>query len=347
VLIQFFAADGWTNADRGFAIMRRILLNAPGDLIDLEVPRPVPSSGQALVRIHRVGVCGSDFHALAGRHPIYTYPRVLGHELAGEIVEVPENARGLSPGDRCAIEPYMSCGQCRTCRVGRTNCCEQLRLIGVHVDGGMQGFIGVPTELLHKSKRLSLDQLALVETLGIGAHAVKRSQLRAGEDVLVVGAGPIGLAVSQFATAIGAKVAAIEINDWRRQFAQQLGVEALPAPDGRLADAVFDATGSATVMANSLNHVAPGGRLVFAGLTRDAVQIDDALLHRREITIYASRNSCGQFPPIIHMLEENKIKTDLWITHRISLGEVPARLKELAAKSEMLKAVVEVQDSDG
>ncbi len=327
--------------------MRRILLNAPGELIDVEVPRPVPASGQALVRVHRVGVCGSDFHALAGRHPIYTYPRVLGHELAGEIVEVPENARGLCPGDRCAIEPYMSCGQCRTCRVGRTNCCEQLRLIGVHVDGGMQGFLGVPIELLHKSKRLSLDQLALVETLGIGAHAVKRSQLRAGEDVLVVGAGPIGLAVSQFAIAIGANVAVIEINDWRRQFAQKLGVAALPTPDGRQADVVLDATGSATVMANSLNYVAPGGRLVFVGLTRDPVQIDDALIHRREITIYASRNSCGQFPAIIRMLEENKINTDPWITDRISLEEVPARLKDLSTKSGMMKAVVEVRDSDG
>jgi 2-desacetyl-2-hydroxyethyl bacteriochlorophyllide A dehydrogenase len=327
--------------------MRRILLNAPGEFVDLMVPRPVPSSGQALVRVHRVGVCGSDFHALAGRHPIYTYPRVLGHELAGEIVEVPENTRGLRPGDRCAIEPYISCGQCRTCKVGRTNCCEQLRLLGVHVDGGMQGFLGVPIELLHKSDLLSLDQLALVETLGIGAHAVKRSQLRAGEEVLVVGAGPIGLAVSQFATAIGAKVAVIETNDWRRHFAHELGVEALPTPDGRLADVVLDATGSATVMADSLNYVAPGGRLVFVGLTRDPVRIDDALLHRREITIYASRNSCGQFPSIIRMLEENKINTEPWITDRISLDEVPARFKELSEKVGMMKAVVEVRDSDG
>jgi len=327
--------------------MRQILLTAPGEFLDLKVPRPVPSSGQALVRVHRVGVCGSDFHALAGRHPVYTYPRVLGHELAGEIVDVPDNTRGLRPGDRCAIEPYISCGQCRTCKVGRTNCCEQLRLIGVHVDGGMQGFLGVPIELLHKSERLSLDQLALVETLGIGAHAVNRSQLRAGEEALVIGAGPIGLAVSQFAAAIGSKVTIVETNDWRRRFAHKLGVEALATPDGRQADAVLDATGSATVMADSLNYVAPGGRLVFVGLTRDPVQIDDALLHRREITIYASRNSCGQFPPIIRMLEENKINIEPWITDRISLDEVPARFKELSEKVGMMKAVVEVQDSDG
>jgi 2-desacetyl-2-hydroxyethyl bacteriochlorophyllide A dehydrogenase len=326
--------------------MRRILLNAPGEFVDVMVPRPAPSSGQAIVRVHRVGVCGSDFHALAGRHPIYTYPRVLGHELAGEIVEVPENTRGLRPGDRCAIEPYISCGQCRTCKVGRTNCCEQLRLLGIHVDGGMQGFLGVPIELLHKSDVLSLDQLAMVETLGIGAHAVKRSQLRPDEEVLVVGVGPIGLGASQFALAIGAKVAVIETNDWRRQFANSLGVDAFSTPDGRLVDVVLDATGSATAMAQSLNYVTPGGRLVFVGLTRDPVCIDDALLHRREITIHASRNSCGQFPSIIKMLEEKKIDTEPWITDRITLDEVPARLKDLSEKPGMMKAVVEVRDSD-
>jgi 2-desacetyl-2-hydroxyethyl bacteriochlorophyllide A dehydrogenase len=326
--------------------MRKILLNAPGEFIDVKAPRPVPPSGEALVRIRRVGVCGSDFHALAGRHPIYTYPRILGHELAGEIVEVPENARGLKVGDQCAIEPYISCGQCRTCKAGRTNCCERLRLMGVHVDGGMQGFLAAPVNLLHKSEKLSLDQLALVETLGIGAHAVKRSQLRAGENALVVGAGPIGLAVSQFATAIGAKVAIIEINDWRREFVNKLGIEALTTPDGRTADVVFDATGNAAVMGDSLNHVAPGGRLVFVGLTRDPVSIDDALLHRREVTVYASRNSCGQFPPIIRIIEEHKIDTDPWITDRLNLDEVPVRFKDLPTKIGLMKAVVEVRDSD-
>ncbi len=327
--------------------MRKILLNAPGEFLDVKAPRPVPASGEALVRVHRVGVCGSDFHALAGRHPIYTYPRVLGHELACEIVEAPEDGRGLKAGDRCAIEPYISCGQCRTCKAGRTNCCEQLRLIGVHVDGGMQGYLAVPVGLLHKSEVLSLDQLALVETLGIGAHAVRRSGLHAGDDALVIGAGPIGLAVSQFAAALGAKVTIVEINDWRREFVKKLAIESLAAPDGKVADVVFDATGNATVMGESLNHVAPGGKLVFVGLTRDPVKIDDSLLHRREVTLYASRNSCGQFPPIIRMLEDSTIDTRPWITDRLSLEEVPARFKELPTKVGLMKAVVEVQDSDG
>jgi 2-desacetyl-2-hydroxyethyl bacteriochlorophyllide A dehydrogenase len=326
--------------------MRRILLTAPGELLDLHVPMPVTTEGQALLRIHRVGVCGSDFHAFAGRHPIYTYPRVLGHELAGEIVEVPENSRGLHPGDRCAIEPYISCGQCRTCKAGRTNCCEELRLMGVHVDGGMQEFLAVPVELLHKSERLSLDQLALVETLGVGAHALKRSGLLAGEQVLVVGAGPIGLAITQLSNVMGAEVRVIEINEKRRGFTKKFGVEALNTANGRLADVVFDATGSANAMANSLKYVAPGGRLVFAGLTRDPVSIDDALLHRREITIYASRNSCGQFPNLIRMIEENQIDTEPWITDRITLDDVIVRLKEFSQIPPLMKAMVELRNGD-
>lgn len=326
--------------------MRQILLKAPGELVERQVARPSALPGEALVRIRRVGVCGSDFHALAGRHPIYTYPRVLGHELSGEIAEIAGNANGIGVGDKCAIDPYIFCGSCRPCLRGRTNCCEELRLYGVHVDGGMQGFLPVRVDLLHKSTNLSLDQLALIETLGIGAHAVKRSALTTGESALVIGAGPIGLGVTQFAQVAGAHVRVVELNAWRREFAKMIGAEGLPQPDGQLADVVFDATGSAESMSTSLHHVAPGGRLVFVGLTKDPVPINDALLHRREVTIYASRNSCGQFPRIIRMIEEGQIDTTRWITDRMALTEVPGRLKDLPNKTNLVKAVVELDDSD-
>src|SRR5258707_213940 len=218
--------------------MRQIVLRAPGEFVERQVPRPSASPGEALVRIRRVGVCGSDFHALAGRHPVYTYPRVLGHELAGEIVDIPESRKNIRVGDKCAIDPYISCGSFRACLRSRTNCCEQLRLYGVHVDGGMQGFLPVRLDLLHESKTLSLDQLALIETLGIGAHAVSRSGLQKGESALVIGAGPIGLGVIQFAQVAGASVRVAELNPWRRKFAEVMGAEALPQADGQLADVV-------------------------------------------------------------------------------------------------------------
>ena len=153
-------------------------------------------------------------------------------------------------------------------------------------------------DLLHKSATLSLDQLAMIETLGIGAHAVERSELKAGEQALVIGAGPIGLGVILFAKAAGANVQAVELNPFRRTFAEQLGAEATLEPGDRLADVVFDATGRADSMGKSLSYVAPTGRLVFVGLTRDPISIDDALFHKREITLYASRNSHGQFPEL-------------------------------------------------
>jgi 2-desacetyl-2-hydroxyethyl bacteriochlorophyllide A dehydrogenase len=326
--------------------MRQILLAAPGQLVERQVNRPSALPGEDLIRILREGVCGSDFHARAGRHPIYTYPRVLGHELAGEIVEIPDNRNGIKIGDKCAIDPYIYCGSCRTCLRGRTNCCEQLRLYGVHVDGGMQGFLSVRLDLLHKSKTLSLDQLALIETLGIGAHAVSRSGLKKGESALVIGSGPIGLGVVQFARLAGAAVRVVELNAWRRKFAEMMGAEALLQADDQLADVVFDATGSAESMSTSLQHVAATGRVVFVGLTRDPVAINDALLHRREITIYATRNSCGQFTRIIQMIEEGLIDTTPWITDRMALVEVPQRLQDLPNKLTLIKAVVELDDSD-
>ncbi len=323
--------------------MRQIVLQSPGEFVTREASVPILAPGEAVVRIRKIGVCGSDFHAFAGRHPAYTYPRVLGHELAGEVVGVGENDFGISPGDHCAIEPYISCGQCRACKAGRTNCCERLRVIGIHVDGGMQEFLAVPLSLLHKSKTLSLDELALVETLGIGAHAVSRSNIGRGQSALVVGAGPIGLAVAEFARAAGSDVCVMEKSQWRRDFAMNLGIKALAEPDGHLADVVFDATGSARSMSESLTYVAPAGRLVFVGLTKERVTLDDSLLHAREVTIYASRNSCGQFRRIISMLEARQINTLSWITDHMQLAQVPAEFKDLPGRPTLFKAIVDIQ----
>jgi 2-desacetyl-2-hydroxyethyl bacteriochlorophyllide A dehydrogenase len=325
--------------------MKQIVLQGPGEFVEREASAPeYASSQEAIIRIHKVGVCGSDFHAFAGRHPIYTYPRVLGHELAGEVVKIGPNDSDIRPGDRCAIEPYISCGQCSACKRGHTNCCEQINVIGIHVDGGMQGLLSVPSSLLFKSNKLSFDELALIETLGIGAHAVDRGNIAPGESALVIGAGPIGLAVAEFAKAAGAEVCMIEKNAWRRSFAMSLGLKAISEVDGNLGDIVFDATGSSASMAASLNFVAPTGRLVFVGLTKDAITIDDSLFHRREMTIYASRNSRGQFPRIIRMLEEKKINTIPWITDRMSLAEVPAEFKNLPSRPNLIKAIVDVED---
>ena len=322
--------------------MRQIILEAPGRFKERQGKTPEATSEEALVRVEKVGVCGSDFHAFAGRHPIYTYPRIIGHELSGVVVETPANGKGIRAGDRCAIEPYLTCGTCRACSQARNNCCEHIRILGIHVDGGMQEYLAVPIGLLHKSENLSLDQLALVETLGIGAHAVDRANVKSGEEILVVGAGPIGIAVAQFASAAGARVHMAEKSEWRRSFVERMGYMASSTAEGRQADAVFDATGSATAMAASLLHVATGGRLIFVGLTRDPVYIDDALFHRKEVTLLATRNSFGLFPRIIQLIESRKIDTTHWVTDRLKLSQVASQFESLPNRRTLIKAIVDL-----
>jgi 2-desacetyl-2-hydroxyethyl bacteriochlorophyllide A dehydrogenase len=322
--------------------MRQIILEQPGRFAQRDADPPAPGAGEALVRVRRVGVCGTDYHAFAGQQPFFTYPRILGHELSAEVVSAPTNERGIRVGARCAVEPYLSCGECHVCKTHKRNCCERLRVLGVHADGGMQTFLVVPVNCLHASDTLTYDQLALVEPLGIGAHAVSRSGLREGESVLVIGAGPIGLAVSQFALAAGGHVRILEISASRREFATRFKVEVLERPDDRLADVVFDATGNSASMEQSVARVAFGGRLVFVGLVQSCVSIDDPLFHRREITLFASRNSVNDFPRVIHMIEQGQIDTAPWITHRLRFDEVPFRFPDLCLDKKCIKAIIEI-----
>jgi len=326
--------------------MQQLILEAPGRFIERDVESPANSTDEALVQINRIGVCGSDFHAFAGRHPAYIYPRVLGHELSGIVVKVSENDFGISVGDRCAIDPYLNCGTCSMCLAGRTNCCERLEVIGVHRDGGMQELLPVPLRLLHASKTLSLDELALVETLGIGAHAVVRSAPIPGQTALVVGAGPIGLGTALFATAAGCAVTVAETNEYRRQFAAKCGWNVVSSASDAMADLVFDATGNAQVMAKSLKSVNPGGKLIFVGLTSDPIEIDDSLFHKREVTLLASRNSAHQFPRIIRMLETGEISVKDWISDRLVLSQLSAEFADLSKRPTLIKAIVRL-DNEG
>ena len=283
------------------------------------------------MRVLRVGICGTDIHAFRGEQPFFSYPRILGHELGVEIADIGPNAAGLRVGDLCAVEPYLDCGRCIACRQGKTNCCVNLKVLGVHTDGGMREFITLPTRKLHRSERLTPDQLALVETLGIGAHAVARARLQAGEFVLVIGAGPIGQGVINFAQLAGARVIVIDVSEERLEFARQRGVEnTLQGKDdplsrvkeiteGNLATAVFDATGNAGSMSKAFDYVAHAGRLVLVGLIQGDVTFSDPDFHRKEMAILSSRNATGaDFARILRLLESGKIDPTVWTTHRAS-----------------------------
>lgn len=319
--------------------MQTIILDQPGAFRLTETDAPTqPAAGEALLRVRRVGICGTDLHAFRGRQPFFSYPRILGHELGVEIVALGEGTEkaGLRIGDLCAVQPYLHCGQCSACRRGKTNCCSSLQTLGVHTDGGMREYIALPVHLLHKANGLSADQLAVVEMLCIGAHAVRRGQPEAGEQVLVIGAGPIGLGAIQFARLAGADVTVMEISDKRKQFCQeQIGIEQFVDPrtdpvgelrrlmGGELPTLVFDATGNVNSMNSAFGYVEQGGKLVFVGLVQDNVTFNDPEFHRRELTLMSSRNATSvDFQNVIGALEAGQINLDPWITHRATPQEL-------------------------
>jgi 2-desacetyl-2-hydroxyethyl bacteriochlorophyllide A dehydrogenase len=317
--------------------MQTLILRKPGELVVADTASPAaPGPGEARVRVHSSGVCGTDLHAFAGNQPFFSYPRIPGHELGVEVLAVGAGVTQVRVGERCAVEPYLSCGRCIACRRGRTNCCETLQVLGVHTDGGWRSEILVPAAKLHASAKLSFEQLALVETLGIGAHAVARGAPESGESTLVVGAGPIGLAVAQFAVEAGAKVTVVDVSETRRAFAAGwLGVNTLDgrgltpealraALGGELPTLVFDATGSSAAMKQAFLWPAQGGRIVFASLVQGEIAFDDPNFHRRELSLLATRNSTAvEFRRIIALIESGRIDTKPWVTHRAPLAEVP------------------------
>ena len=338
--------------------MLTIVLDKPGAFVAADRPEPVASPGTALVRVHRVGVCGTDLHAFAGRQPFFTYPRVLGHELGVEVIEPGDDPHGLAPGDRCSVEPYINCGQCGACRRGKPNCCSALQVLGVHTDGGMAPLIRVPAQKLHRSVRLDYDQLALVETLGIGAHAVERAALTRDDFVLVIGAGPIGLSVIQFARVSGATLAVMDVSDSRLAFCQtSMGVPHTVRPGatavdelrriggGDLPTCVIDATGNPASMAGCFDLPAHGGRIVFVGLFQGDVTFNAPNFHRRELTLMGSRNALpATFREVIRLVEEGTIDTRPWVTHRLDLSDVPIGFaRDIAGNPAVLKAMIDVR----
>jgi 2-desacetyl-2-hydroxyethyl bacteriochlorophyllide A dehydrogenase len=339
--------------------MKTIRLEEPGRLALLSTERPATLPRQdTLVRVHRIGVCGTDLHAFNGNQPFFNYPRILGHELGVEVIATGDSASNLKPGDRCAVEPYLNCETCIACRRGKPNCCVNLQVLGVHTDGGMREQLVVPTHKLHCSKNLTLDQLALVETLGIGCHAVERAGLEAGEFVLVIGAGPIGLAVTQFAMEAETQAIVLDVIPKRLEFCrEQFDVPhvinaAAENPfkalqritSGDLPTAVFDATGNPKSMAGAFEYPAHGGRLIFVGLFPGDLTFNDPSFHRRELSVLASRNARPEnFARIIERIEAGRIDTTSWITHRAPFVEAVAEFPRWTKpETGVIKAMIEV-----
>ena len=338
--------------------MRSLILDQPGALRLADTPPPGdPGPGEARVRVSRAGVCGTDIHAWHGRQPFFTYPRILGHELAVEVLDVGPDVSNVRAGDRCAVEPYLNCGTCRPCRAGRGNCCERMQVLGVHLDGGLRERITVPAHKLHPSSRLDAESLALVEMLSVGAHAVARARPSERDTVLVVGAGPIGLGVAACASSAGRVVAIADVSPARLAFCRERagfpsvldlsgGAEdaVRAAHGGELPTVVFDATGSAASMRAAFRLVANGGTLVFVGLVVGELSFDDPDFHRRETTLLASRNALPEdFRRVMSALESGRIDVRRWITHRAGIEDgVDAFAAWTQPSSGVVKAMIEI-----
>lgn len=336
--------------------MKVLICKTPGKLEYEEKETPLKEENKSLIKIKRIGICGTDLHAFDGTQPYFNYPRILGHELSGELIDA-NDAPDFKNGEMVTSIPYFSCGVCIACRSERPNCCVKINVAGVHIDGGMAEYLNLPSDSLVHGDGLSYDELALVEPLAIGAHAVRRAGIVAGEYVLVIGAGPIGLGVMEFAHIAGAKVIAMDVNQKRLDFCMdKLKVAHAVNPvkenalekiasitNGDMPTVVIDATGNLKAIVDGFRYLAHGARYVLVGLQKAEISFSHPEFHKREATLMSSRNATrADFEHVIASMKSGLIKPSNYITHRVLFSEVKDEFENwLDPDYGVIKAIVE------
>ena len=324
--------------------MNAIYLQSPGEIKVQEVPNPARKDNEVLIKVHSLGICGSDIGAYLGTNPLVSYPRIIGHEVAGEVVAIPGHETGLAVGDRVVLEPYVYCGKCYPCRNARTNCCENLTVLGVHIDGAMSDYFSHPRHLVHKvPDTISWNLLAMVEPLTISMHAVKRSRVKQGEHVVITGSGPIGLLAAQYVLTLAAVPIVVDPVEERLAFAKDLGVKHAINPvntdavneirnitGGRMAEVVIEASGNAAAIRSSIDYMAYSGRISLVGWPKNEIPMPTALFTKKELDIVGSRNSFHSFPESIQLIAENKVDVAAVITKTIAFAEIPDYVSDIA-----------------
>jgi 2-desacetyl-2-hydroxyethyl bacteriochlorophyllide A dehydrogenase len=337
--------------------MQAIVLEEPGVFKKIEKEAPQkPLGKEVLLKIRRLGVCGTDLHAYNGKQPFFTYPRILGHEIAAEVCEIGKDVTHLKKGDLCAVMPYRNEVEDQAVRRGRTNCGSSLKVLGVHEDGAMQEYITYPAHLVYAANELSLDQIAMIEPLAIGSHAVERADIRAEDIVLVVGAGPIGIGTVAMALLKAAKVLVLDMNQNRldyiaNKYPSVLGIKLSDnvvddlknVLNGDLPTVILDATGNKQSMQNCLEYVAASGTIVYIGLFIGDIVFHDPLFHRKEITLKSSRNAvASDFTKLIRLMKAGLVNIDGYITHRLPFETLDQTFTRLYLPEEqVIKAIIE------
>lgn len=335
--------------------MKTLVIAEPKNMVWATRDKPAPAAGEALIKIIAAGICGTDIHAWGGNQPFFSYPRVLGHELCGEVVALGAGVENVAPGQRVALIPYLSCLRCDACQSGKTNCCEKISVIGVHQDGGFCEFLAVPASNLLRVDEVAPDAAALIEPFAISAHAVRRANVSADEHVLVVGAGPIGLGVAAIAAAAGAKVVVADTSEFRRaHVTQALGLAALdPTRDdfydalraqfnGRLALKVIDATGSPAAMNNAVNLMRHGGTVVYVGLHKGDLTIPDSEFHKKEATLMGSRNATREdFDRVRDLMASGQLRAEMMLNAHFAFSTLDETFEpQVINNRELIKGVI-------
>ncbi len=337
--------------------MKALVCAKPGLFEYINKTAPLQETGNAILKIKRIGICGTDLHAFEGTQPFFEYPRILGHELAAEIASIDTNDI-YKAGDKVTFIPYFNCGNCIACNNGLSNCCVNMKVFGVHIDGGMSELISVPIQYLIPGKELSFDELALVEPLAIGAHGVRRAAVRPGEFVLVIGAGPIGLGVMEFARIAGAQVIAMDVNESRLKFCREKlqvahtinpsvtdAVEQLKAiTNNNMPTVVIDATGNLRAINSAFQFMAHGARYVLVGLQKEAISFSHPEFHKREASLMSSRNATKEdFDHVLTCMKNKLVDPATYITHRVGFDEVKDQFGSwLIPASGVIKAMVSI-----
>jgi 2-desacetyl-2-hydroxyethyl bacteriochlorophyllide A dehydrogenase len=333
--------------------MQQLVCAEPGRFEYRTVPEPERSQGESIVKVRKIGVCGTDIHAFEGTQPYFSYPRILGHELAVEFVE---GTDAFVAGENLTVMPYISCGKCIACRKGNTNCCVNIKVLGVHTDGGMTEYLSLPSDTLLRADGLEDDELGLVEPLAIGAHGVSRASIQPGEHVLIIGAGPIGLGTMAFAKIAGGHVIAADVNEQRLAFCRdELHIPyTLNAKDANFLDhlkditrgdmptVVIDATGNLAAINNAFQYLAHTGRYVLIGLQRGEILVNHPEFHKREATLMSSRNATVKdFEYVISCIRAGKLHPSSFVTSRLKFEDVREKFSAVVSDPSNIKTLIE------
>ncbi|MEH8096812.1 zinc-binding alcohol dehydrogenase family protein [Gallibacterium anatis] len=325
--------------------IKAVKLDKPHQVSIQETQFPVKKENEVLIKVESVGICGSDIGAYRGTNPLVTYPRILGHEVVGRIIEsglgMPSN---IKIGDRVIVDPYIYCGSCYPCSIGRTNCCTNLKVIGVHIDGGMQEIITHPAHLITKvPNNITLNLLPLAEPLTIALHAIHRTKVKQGEFVTIIGAGAIGLMAALVSKLYGATPILIDILDKRLEYAKSIGVthtinslkedpqeQINKITNSQLSQVVIEASGANESIQNTLKYTSFAGRIALTGWPKKETLLPTNIITFKELDIYGSRTSKGEFEEALNLISSGKFDAKDIVTKTISFDEIPEYIGKLS-----------------